>query len=369
MPLENPYRATSALSQSASSRREFIRASSILGGVAAFAGLATSGDRLATGNVQADRIAKQNHQGKRNCPAEVLAALSGPWPSISTPFTRQGEIDFASLYVSLDHLIEEAKAKAVVLTWGDSLYSLLTDEEIAELTKAVCRHVKKRAFVVAADNRWWTGKEVQFANYCIEVGADMLMVLPPDWAQSTTIDTLVAHYQAVSKSIPVMIVTNFLISRGADFGLELISRLCREVPGVMALKDDMCGSFIRKTCLQAHEYWALSAGGSKENHMNMYPYGADGYLSTFMHFKPEIAWRYWNAIDSGNLQDAVAVIRDYDNPLFKHLLATSGSFDAGIHGILELYGLGTRYRRAPYHSLTDQQMEILADFLKQKQLL
>ena len=91
----------------------------------------------------------------------------------------------------LDFLIGEAKVKAVVLTWGDSLYSILTEDDIAQITKVVVQHVNHRAFVVAADDSWWTGKLVEFAKYCADLGADMLMVKPPDWAASTTVDSLV----------------------------------------------------------------------------------------------------------------------------------------------------------------------------------
>lgn len=303
------------------------------------------------------------------CTSEIRAALSGPWPSIGTPFTRHGEIDYAALDRLLDFAIEEGKAKAVILTWGDSLYSLLTDDEIADLTKAVCRQVQGRAFVVAADNQWWTGKDVAFAKYCNEVGADMLMVLPPDWARSTTVDTLVDHYRRVAEHIPVMVVTNYLAARGLDFSLELCRRLCDEVPGVMALKDDVGGEFIRRVCLLAHDRWAISAGGMKQNHFQILPYGAVGYLSTFISFLPRIAWRYWNAIKTGDLATARDVICDYDIPLFDYLLKSEGSFDAAIHGVYEIFGLTTRHRRPPYHTLTDRQMEDLADFLKQHDML
>jgi len=305
----------------------------------------------------------------RECLPKIRAALSGPWPSIRTLFTRQGDIDFDAMRRHLDFLIEQAKAKAVVLTWGDSLYSLLTDEEITQVTKVVVQHVNKRAFVVAADNSWWTGKTVEFAEYCVGVGADMLMVMPPDWAHSTTVESLVTHYRAASQQIPVMLVTNYLGKRGTAFGLEVIKRLCDEVPGVMALKDDVCGAFIRKVCLLAHDHWALSAGGQKQNHMNMYPYGVGGYLSTCMTFKPEISWRYWNAIQADDLEAARAVIRDYDIPLFDYLIASEGSFDAAIHGIFELFGFAKRCRRPPYHSLTNEQMRDLAEFLEDKKFL
>ena len=53
----------------------------------------------------------------------------------------------------------------------------------------------------------------------------MLMVLPPDWAHSTTVESLVAHYGAVAKQIPVMVVTNYLGRRPLAFGLELVGTM------------------------------------------------------------------------------------------------------------------------------------------------
>ena len=89
----------------------------------------------------------------------------------------------------------------------------------------------------------------------------------------------------------------------------------------------------------------------------MVPYGAGGYLSTYMTFKPEIAWRYWNALQAGNLEAARAVIRDYDMPLFDYLIASEGSFDAAIHGILELFGFAKRYR--PRHVIDNRRLYLV----------
>ena len=353
-----------------SSRRRFLKLSTAAAGTALAAGIPVAAvERTAAQPPQPGKAMRSKSQnilaaGARGCPPEVRAALSGPWPSIRTPFTRQGDIDFDALHGHLDFLLQ-AKAKAVVLTWGDSLFSILTDDEIAQVTKAVARHVDGRAFVVAADGSWWTGKVVDFSKYCTNVGVDMLMVMPPDWAASTTVDSLTAHYRAVAEHIPVMLVTNYLGRRGMDFGLELCERLHREVPGVMALKDDVCGEFICKVCSMTHDRWALSAGGQKQNHLLMLPYGVDGYLSTFINFKPEIAWRYWDAIEAGDLPAASAVVCDYDRPLFDYIIKSEGSFDAAIHGIYELCGLAQRYRRPPYHTLTDKQMDDLAVFLQE----
>lgn len=298
--------------------------------------------------------------GKKNekCPAEMRKALTGPCPSVRTPFDKGGQIDWAGLYRQIDYVIN-AGAKNIVLTYGNSLFSVLTDNEIAGITKATIEQVDKRVLVVVATGSWWTGKSVEFAKYCTELGADMLMVLPPDWTGSTTVNSLVDHYSAIGKHLPVMIVTNYLKNRPLTFSYKVIETLVEKALGVVALKDDVGGEFVRKACLIAHDHWAIIAGGLKQNHMNMLPYGVDGYFSNFIMFKPEITWSYWNAILEGDLNFAAAIIRDYDMPFFDYNNSVAGGRDAAIHGILEYAGHSTRYRRSPYYSLSDKEQEEL----------
>lgn len=301
-------------------------------------------------------------QKKEKCPLELREALTGPCPSVRTPFEKNGEIDWNGLRRQIDTVIS-AGAKNIILTWGNSLFSVLTDDEIAEITKFIVAHVNKRVIVVAATGTWWTGKAVDFAKYCVQLGADMLMVLPPDWAQSTTVDSLVGHNSAVGKHIPVMIVTNYLKYRPLAFSYNVIEALIERAPGVVALKDDVCGEFVRKVCLMAYEQWAIIAGGLKQNHMNMLPYGVNGYFSNFIIFKPELTWRYWHAILEGNIKTAAVIIRDFDMPFFDYNNNVRGSRDAAIHGILECAGLSKRYRRSPYYSLSDEEQEKLSAFM------
>lgn len=119
-------------------------------------------------------------------------ALTGSCASVRLPFDRAGAIDYPSLGKQVEFVLQ-AGSKSVILMRGDSLYPLLSDDEIAQVTKSVVKSVNHRAWVVAADGSWATDKEVQFAKYCKVTGADMLMVLPPDWGRADTLSTLVAH--------------------------------------------------------------------------------------------------------------------------------------------------------------------------------
>ncbi len=299
---------------------------------------------------------------------EIRNALTGPIPTLRTPFLKNGEIDYPGLRTMTEFVIQ-AGARAVVLTAGDSHLIAMSDQEIADVTKATVKNVKGRALVVAADRYYDTKQAVAFAKYCAQVGADVVMVLPPDWAASGTPESLADHYVAVGRHLPMMLVTGVFIPRGSAFALKTIELALARSKNLVSIKDDFCGEFARRLGLLAHERCAIWAGGLKQNHLNMAPYGCVGYLSTFLTFKPEIAWRYWKAWTAGDVPGAVGVIRDYDMPFFDAISGLTGGFDAGMHGVLELYGLAKRWRPRPYHNLTDADMERLADFFKSKKLI
>ncbi len=293
-------------------------------------------------------------------------ALTGPFTSHSVFFNQDGSIDYPGVKNSIDFVIS-AGSRTIMLTYGDSLYSILTDREVADITKAVVEHTAGRAMVIAAERQWWTGKTTEFARYAKEAGADMMMVLPPNWAGSCTAETLVEHYSAVAEYLPLMVVTA-AFSGIQGVGLKVLEILRDKLP-FLAVKDDLSGEFARKIGRLLHEKCPLVSGGQKQNHLDMHFYGCDGYLSTFIDFKPEIARNYWQAIKSGDYKKAVAVIETYDNPFWKICASFPGGFDAVIHGTVELFGIAKRWRRKPYYSLKDQEMEKLSDFYRKLSLL
>lgn len=302
------------------------------------------------------------------CPAEMRARLTGPIPSLKTPFNEDGSVDFRGLRRLIDFNLG-AGAKTLMLTAGDSHYVALSEKEIAEVTSVTIEHTAGRALVIAADRYFNTSQAIQFARFAKGAGADLLMVMPPDWGGSCTPRTLADHYRAVAQVMPVMLVSNVFISRGQKFGLDTLKLVLAEAENVVAIKDDMCGEFARKMSLLVHDRWAVVSGGQKQNHLNNHPYGCDGYLSTFISLKPELAHAYWTAISANNMTEARRIIRDYDNPFFELVMALPGGFNAGIQAVLELKNIAKRWRRKPYHSLSDAELELLADGLKKIDLL
>jgi 5-dehydro-4-deoxyglucarate dehydratase len=279
-----------------------------------------------------------------------------------------GSIDFDGLRNLIDCNLA-AGAQALMLTAGDSHYVALSEQEIAEVTLATIRHTAGRALVIAADRYYHTTQAIRFAEFARQAGADLLMVMPPDWGGSCTPATLAEHYRAVATVMPVMLVSNVFIARGPKFGLDTLRLVLDATDQVVAIKDDMCGEFARKMSLLVQDRWAVVSGGQKQNHLNNHPYGCDGYLSTLITFKPEIAHAYWQAITANHLGEARRIIRDYDLPFFDLLMGLPGGFNAGIQAMLELRGIAGRWRRKPYHSLSDQELGTFAHGLRKLGLL
>ena len=107
-------------------------------------------------------------------PEFIRDSLTGPISSVSTPFDRDGSIDEAALRAGVEFAVTEAKSGTILLTYGDSLYSVLTDREIADVTRIVVEQTAGRKLVVAA-GCWWTGEAVRFAEYCRSLGADLFI--------------------------------------------------------------------------------------------------------------------------------------------------------------------------------------------------
>ncbi|MFA5866038.1 MAG: dihydrodipicolinate synthase family protein [Phycisphaerae bacterium] len=296
---------------------------------------------------------------------QIKIALAGPIASVQTPFNKDGSISFDGLRRLVDHYID-AGASALLLTWGNSLFAILSDRDIGDITRTVVEYAAGRAVVVACTGCWATPQAVEFAAYCREIGADILQVFLPTWYPGCLNgQTIVDHHMAVAKYIPVMPNSKQIqLNGGPSEGLAIARELIERERNILAIKADVCGEYDEAITSLVKDHWTMIAGGNKSHHMELWPYGCGGWLSTFIIFRPTVAHAYGKAVKSGDISKAVRIIEKIDRPFFDYILAVPGGFDAAIHGIIELYGLAKRWRRPPFNSLNDEEMEKLAEFLK-----
>ncbi|HRJ72971.1 MAG TPA: dihydrodipicolinate synthase family protein [Terrimicrobiaceae bacterium] len=299
---------------------------------------------------------------------DIQNEIQGPVPSFRTPFTQEGEIDWGSIPKVVEAALS-GRPRCLLLTAGDSHFECLSEKEIAEVTRRVCDIAAGRTLVVTADFQYATRRAIEFAEFCRSCGSRVFMSLPPDWQSSCSAETLAAHYAAVAEALPVMIVTNRFRTRGDAFGLTAIRRAFERSERIVSIKEDLGGRFACDVAQEFSSRCAVMAGGSKRLHILMRPYGLSSYLSLFMNLYPELAWAYWEHTAAGRFPEAEEIFRRKEIPLFAFLAGQRASFDAGIHALYEIHGLGRRWRRPPYTNFTDEEVRRLGDLLASLDLL
>ena len=287
---------------------------------------------------------------------KVRAALTGPVCSIPTPFLQSDDsIDKDAIAKMIDFQIDNG-FKMIFLTPGNSHYNILTLDEMYELNKFCVEYTNKRALVCVTERGSSTKRSLEMAKAMKEIGADLFLPFVGDWAGSVNNDTMVDFYEAVAKVMPLMLI--YPHGSSPDGAIGMYEKLFARTDQVMAIKDDVCNNVSRRMTLKFGEEYAVFSGGQKQNFLNTMVYGASGFLSTLGMFRPDITWKFDAACKARDIETMRAVVRDFDMPYFDLILKQPGSFDAGIKATLELFGFGTRYRRAPYRNLTDAEMEV-----------
>ena len=288
---------------------------------------------------------------------EIKSAIHCPVPSISTPFLENGDIDWPGLDRIVDFLIGNG-AKALLVTNGDSLLSVLTDQETAELNRRVVQAAGGRALVISGGKPWCDRQALAFADYLREIGADVCLPMIPDWAQSASADRCADLLRAVGRIMPVMALTN--LGNGRGIPQAVFARLIEEgAPGFAGVKDDMCGPYGRRLAALLDGRYAFLSGGRAENHLDVAPYGPDGYLSIFMRFLPDLAWGYWQRYLAGDFGACARWIMRYEVRFMDFIAKEGIQFDLAVHALMARAGLCGKWRRAPYESASAAQQQAL----------
>ena len=140
---------------------------------------------------------------------------------------------------------------------------------------------------------------VEFVRFARKCGVDRVITAPADWAQNNNDDLLLAHYKAVAQELPIMLMTA-LGKRPVP--LNVIEETVNTVPELIAIKDDICRHYGQHVATFARKGdVTLLSGGRMEDHLEVYPYGSNSWLSIFMLFMPRIVWGYWEAVQARNM--------------------------------------------------------------------
>ncbi|WP_043829396.1 dihydrodipicolinate synthase family protein [Muricoccus aerilatus] len=237
-----------------------------------------------------------------------LTGIGGIWPASLTPFDRDGTIDDAALRAHLRYLAATPGVHALVVNGHAGETGSLNRAErqsVIRIARAVAGSATGVvAGIVSEDPR----AACDLARDAADAGADALLLFPPllfSGGAEARPDMVLRFFEAVSEAAPLPIVL-FQLSRPAGLGYspELLARLLREVPSIIAVKEgsDVVASYEdnlqvlsacgrRVSMLTSNNTWLLAS----------LALGADGILSGIGSVAPGLLAEMHGAMTRGDL--------------------------------------------------------------------
>lgn len=161
---------------------------------------------------------------------------SGIWPVAPTPFTETGALDLDGMKRVIDCMIDQGVDGICILA-NFSEQFLLSDEERDVLTRLCLEHVAGRAPVIVTCSHFATDIVVARAKQAAELGAAMIMLMPPYHGalmRGTPDQTFTQFKAAGAVGIPIMVQDAPL--SGVELGVDLLVRMAREIEAVTCFK-------------------------------------------------------------------------------------------------------------------------------------
>jgi 2-keto-3-deoxy-L-arabinonate dehydratase len=167
----------------------------------------------------------------------------GIFPVVPTTFTESGEIDLASQKRCVDFMIDAGSDGLAILA-NFSEQFLLSDEEREVLTREILEHVAGRVPVIVTTTHFSTKVCVERSRRAQDMGAAMLMVMPPYHGATFRVSEAQIHefYARLSDAVNIPIMIQDAPAAGTPLSAPFLARMAREIEHVAYFKIETAGA-------------------------------------------------------------------------------------------------------------------------------
>ena len=268
----------------------------------------------------------------------VTDRLKGPIVAINMCFTEDGEVDFAAMRNYVDWLCKQ-KTPVLLLTYGSSEYSWLSDQDIWRLTAELAEETAGRSLFITSSS-WWKPKICRdFLRHAERSGVDAVKVQINTWGMNAPNgrELFLAYYDQIqdSSSIPLLMWLNGM--GGGPPPVDLVAEVASR-PQVVGAKND-CDPFnyYMDLCRTTKdEDFAVFSGGMMANFVFGHQVGSPAYLCTIAPFRADIPLAFCELLDQGKYDEAWQMVFRYEEAWCKGI--ESVGWLQAIKTAVRLYG-------------------------------
>lgn len=230
----------------------------------------------------------------------------GIFPPVPTIVDAKGELDKPGMARMLDHVIASGADGMLILGSGGE-FSQLSSPQRKEIAAFCLNHVNGRVPVLVGIACAGTTETIELGLHAQVYGADGVLVVNPYYARLSD-DARFMHYKRIADSLatPVFLY-NFPDLTGQDIGLDIITRLAREVPNIVGIKDTIDNiSHTREIINRVHAFRPdfIVFSGYDEYMLDTLLLGGHGGIPATFNFAPQVTRGIYQAFLDNDLEKA-----------------------------------------------------------------
>lgn len=289
-----------------------------------------------------------------------MAIFKGAGVAITTPFKKDGSVDYDKFTEQIEYQIENGTDAIIVCgTTGEA--STLSHEEHIDVIRHCCKVVNKRIPVVAGTGSNCTETAIYLSKEAERAGADGILVVSPYYNKATQ-KGLIAHFTAVADSVKIpMILYNIQGRTGVNIAPETIAYLFKNVENIVGVKE------ASGNISQVAKIMALTDGkidlysGNDDQIVPLLSLGGSGVISVLSIVAPKQTHDICQLFFDGKIKESCA-LQLKALPLINALFSEVNPIPA--KKAVELQGRDTGVLRMPLTEMEPEHAEVLKEEMK-----
>lgn len=298
-----------------------------------------------------------------------LAKFKGIFPPVPTIVDKHGDLDKKGMANLLDHLINN-EADGVLILGSGGEFCHMPPKLRFEVAEFAVKHIKQRIPVMIGISSPSTKETIEYGQHAAQIGADAVLVVNPYYALLNS-EAIYHHYKTIAENINIPILLyNFPALTGQDIGIDVITRLAKDVPNIIGLKDTIDNiSHTREVINQVHAFRPdfIIFSGFDEYMLDTLILGGHGGIPATFNFAPKVTKGIYKAFKQKDYETAFTLQRQLAKLMPIYAIETP--FFAVIKQAIKLTGIDISTEvLAPVKKLPNNKQDLLVELLKSAQI-
>ncbi len=274
--------------------------------------------------------------------------LSGIYPALVTPFSKNGQINHDSLR-KLVQLNLKKGVQGFYVGGSTAEAFLLSMDERKQILETVAAEVQGKAEIIYHIGCIYTDHAIELGKFAEEVGVSAISSVPPFYYKFSFEEIRDFYFDIVDKVNLPMIVYNFPALSGVTFSMDHIKELAdnSKIIGIKHTSYDL----YQLEQIKALDEELTIFNGHDEVFIGGLALGADGAIGSTYNFMAEKFLAIEKLYRANQIQKAQQIQTEANRII--DLLVKGGVFP-GIKYILGLMGIDCGECRKPFHPLGEE---------------